>query len=154
MEVTNMARKRKPDHLKIVSGTAQKCRMNAKAPPANTDLPSPPEWLSERATEIFYEYSAYLSGMRVLSFEDSGTLSLLASRLEEVEICTGIIEDIGRTYTTNNGEIYRTRPEVAMRNEAMRQSQSLLSECGLTPAARSKVSVKDKKNDNAFAALG
>ena len=46
-------RKRIPDHLKIVAGTAQPCRMNADAPVAASDLPVPPDRLSARAAEIF-----------------------------------------------------------------------------------------------------
>jgi phage terminase small subunit len=40
-----------------------------------------------------------------------------------------------------------------MRSEAMRHAQSLLSEFGLTPSARSKVSVGQSTEDNPFAAL-
>ena len=44
-------------------------------------------------------------------------------------------------------------PEVGMRSEAMRHAQSLLSEFGLTPSARSKVSAGKPQEVNPFAAL-
>jgi len=148
--------KRKPDALKVVSGTARPDRMNADAPPANVGVAVAPEWLSERAEEIFFKLSATLLGMGIASPDDQAALAMLASRLEEIEICTGIIEDLGRTYSTtatSGDKLERARPEVAMRNEAMRHAQSLLSDFGLNPSARSKVSAGKPSEMNPFAAL-
>lgn len=152
-----MGRKPKPDHLKILSGTAQKCRMNPDAPPANTGVASCPDWLSDRAAEIFANLSAVLLGMGIASPDDQHALAMLASRLEEVELMTAVIEDGGRVYETENatgGKMVRARPEVGMRNEAMRHAQSLLAEFGLTPAARLKVSAGKPVQKNPFAVFG
>lgn len=151
-----MARKRTPDHLKVVRGTARPDRMNPDAPAANLGTAEPPEWLSERATEIFAQLSATLHSMGIASPDDQAALAMLASRLEEIEICTAVIEDSGRTYSTtatSGDKLLRARPEVAMRNEAMRHAQSLLAEFGLSPASRSKVSVGKAAEQNPFAAL-
>lgn len=150
-------RKRKPDHLKIVSGTAQPCRMNPSAPTANPGLPTPPAWLSERACELFNQVAATLDTMGIASPDHVHALAMLASRLEEIEITTAVIEDLGRTYTTttqSGDQMFRTRPEVGQRNEALRHAQSLLAEFGLTPAALGKVSAPGKRDENPFAALG
>lgn len=150
-------RKRKPDHLKIVSGTDQACRMNPSAPPAPTTLPRAPDWLSQRATEIFDGLVSTLDEMGIASSADTAVIAMAASRLEEVEITTALVEDNGRTYETtteSGGTMYRSRPEVAQRSDAMKHAQSLLSEMGLTPAARSKVSVTKKPEENPFRALG
>ncbi|WP_108484341.1 phage terminase small subunit P27 family [Oceaniglobus ichthyenteri] len=148
--------KRTPDHLKIIAGTARPDRMNPDAPPANIGTANAPEWLSERVAEIFTQLSATLLGMGIASPDDQAALAMLASRLEEIEICTAVIEDAGRTYATtatSGDKLIRARPEVAMRNEAMRHAQSLLSDFGLTPAARSKVSAGKTAEENPFAAL-
>lgn len=145
-------RKKTPDHLKLVKGTAQKCRMNPEAPAANVGTATAPAWLSERAAELFDQISATLLGMGIASPDDQHVLSLAASRIEEVEILTAVIEDAGRTYQTEAG-LWKARPEVAMRNEAMRHTQSLLAEFGLTPAARSKVSAGKPAEKNPFGAL-
>jgi P27 family predicted phage terminase small subunit len=72
-------------------------------------------------------------------------------------LCTAFIEDNGRTYERRDETgaliMARARPEVGMRSEAMRHAQSLLSEFGLTPSARSKVSAAQLTEDNPFAAL-
>lgn len=150
-------RKRKPDHLKIVSGTDQPCRMNPDAPEPTKGQPIAPAWLSERATEIFVQIAGIVDGLGIGSPDFAPMLALLASRIEEVEICTVMIEDFGRTYETMNatgGTMIRSRPEVAQRNEAMRHAQSLLAEFGLSPAAIGKVSAGGKRETNPFAALG
>lgn len=152
-----MGRKRTPDHLKIVAGTAQKCRMNPEQPEANAGLSEPPAWLSEAAAAHYRRIDAILHGMGIASPDNTDALAMLASRLEEIEICTTVIEDGGRVYEQlgEGGEVrmIRARPEVAMRNEAMRHAQALLAEFGLTPAARSKVSAGKPPEENPFAAL-
>lgn len=157
-------RPRKPTHLKIVSGTAQKCRMNPDEPKPSSELPTPPDWLSERASAIFRELVVIIDRMRIASASDISMLALLASRLEEVEICTAIIEDGGRFFTSKierdeAGNIVsqqiRPHPAVGQRSNAMRHAQSLLAEFGISPAARSKVSASKKPADkNPFGALG
>lgn len=150
-------RKRKPDHLKVLSGTDQPCRMNPDQPSPASGVAVAPPWLSERAAEIFSRLSSSLLGMGVSSPDDVDNLAMLASRLEEVEICTVVIEDAGRTYekrdADGNLQMIRSRPEVGQRNEAMRHAQSLLSEFGLSPAARAKVTAGKAEEENPFAAL-
>jgi P27 family predicted phage terminase small subunit len=150
-------RKPIPDRIKLVKGTAKKHRMNADAPVPNAGIPAPPEWLSDRAIEIFSRLTVILGGMGVASPDDEAALAILASRMEEIELCTAFIEDNGRTYERRDETgaliMARARPEVGMRSEAMRHAQSLLSEFGLTPSARSKVSVGQSTEANPFAAL-
>lgn len=151
-----MARPRKPSHLKVVSGTDRKDRRNDAEPVAPKDAPDAPLWLSSRATEIFHGLCATIDGMGYLSTADQAVIAMAASRLEEVEITTAAVEDGGRTYDTSNaaGErMIRPNPMVAQRSEAMRHAHALLSELGLTPAARSKVSAGKKTDDNPFRAL-
>ncbi|MHB2265671.1 P27 family phage terminase small subunit [Aliihoeflea sp. PC F10.4] len=156
-------RKRTPDHLKVVAGTAQPCRMNPDAPVALVTLPEAPEWLSGRATEIFEQLVGITGQMGVGSASDTAMLAMAASRLEEVEICTAIIEDGGRTFCSSmeyddegrvTSQQIKGHPAVAQRSEAMRHAQSLLVEFGLSPAARSKVSATKTNDKNPFAALG
>lgn len=147
-------RKRKPDHLKVVSGTDQPCRMNPDAPEPSQALPEPPEWLSERAAEWFLKVVAILDGMGIASADHVDMLSLAATRYDEVLECTAIIEDLGRTYMVmaiSGSRTYKARPEVAMRNDAMRHLQSLLAEFGLSPASVAKVSVPAGQRHDPFA---
>lgn len=156
-------RPRKPTRLKIVAGTAQKCRLNPAEPAPALDLPTPPEWLSVRASEIFMDLVKIIDGMRIASASDAAILAMAASRLEEVEICTAQIEDGGRFFTSSiefdkEGRMIsqqiKGHPAVAQRSEAMRHAQTLLVEFGLSPASRSKVSANKQPESNPFKALG
>lgn len=155
-------RKPKPDHLKLLTGTAQPCRMNPSAPEGSKARPVAPDWLSERAAEIFEGLADILEEMGLASGSDVAMLAVLASRIEEIEICTAVIEDAGRVYVSKEEQtvagdgsivtrrMVRARPEVSMRNEALRHTQSLLSEFGLSPAARSRVSAAAKAEEDEF----
>ncbi|PWJ75276.1 P27 family predicted phage terminase small subunit [Pseudaminobacter salicylatoxidans] len=156
-------RKRTPDHLKIVAGTAQPCRMNPDAPASVTGTMEAPAWLSARASELFDQLAVIIADMGIASVSDAAMLAMAASRLEEIEICTAMIEDGGRTFVSgvkydDEGRIVsqqiKGHPAVAQRSEAMRHAQSLLAEFGLSPSARSKVSVSKPNEKNPFAALG
>ncbi|MBN9472279.1 MAG: phage terminase small subunit P27 family [Bosea sp.] len=151
-----MARPRKPSHLKVVSGTDRKDRRNDAEPVAPRGAPEAPLWLSNRAAEIFAGLCATIDGMGYLSTADQAVIAMAASRLEEVEIATARVEDEGRTYDTTSAtgdRMIRPNPMVAQRSEAMRHAHALLSELGLTPAARSKVSAGKKNDENPFKAL-
>lgn len=150
-----MARGRKaiPDHLKLVKGTAQPSRLNPNPPKQSASMPEPPDWLSDRAAEWFRRTTAILDGMGIASADHVDMLSLAATRYDEVLDCTAVIEDMGRTMfvvTISGSKIPKARPEVAMRNEAMRHLQSLLAEFGLSPSSVSKVSAPPGDRGNPF----
>jgi len=155
-------RKKTPDYLKMVAGTDRPDRMNPDAPKPLPDLPVAPEWLSDRGAQIFDDLVAIITKMGVGSASDTAMLAIAASRLEEVEICTAMIEDGGRTFVSGikydeEGRVVsqqiKGHPAVAQRSEAMRHAQSLLVEFGLSPAARSKVSASVPDEQNPFASL-
>lgn len=144
-----------PTALKQLKGTHQSCRDADNSPAANVPhyIPSPPEYLNYRAAEVFRQLAVSMIDMKILNVEDVPMLSLLASRLAEVEEHTATIESEGYVYLSDKG-LWKGRPEVGMRNEAMRHAQSLLIEFGLSPAARSRVSAQlGNKPDNPFAIL-
>jgi len=150
-------RPRKPTHLKVVGGTFRKHRENENEPEVAGGWPVAPTWLSKRAAEIFEETCGLMSGMGTLSVEWVNVIADYSSCLEEVEITTAVIEDVGRTYTTTTmtgDTMYRPRPEVAMRSDAMKRAQALRSELGLGPAAKSKVGGGKKHAANPFSELG
>lgn len=156
-------RKRIPDRLKVVAGTDRPDRINPATPVPMEALPEAPDWLSQRAAEIFDQIVVIIADMGIASATDTAMLAMAASRLEEVEICTALIEDGGRTFVSSTeydeeGRIVKQQikghPVVAQRSEAMRHAQSLLVEFGLSPAARSKVSANKRNEENPFKAFG
>lgn len=153
-------RPRKPDHLKVVAGTDQPTRMNPAAPKPSRALPTPPEHLSERAAECFLRVLAILEGMGLASADHVDMLAMIALTWEDVIECQQVIEDLGRVYFVpifglfdKEGEPVlapKARPEVAMRNDALRRLKALLVEFGLSPASLGKVSVGGADADDPF----
>ena len=149
-------RTRKPTHLKIVSGTLRPDRENDAEPVGAGGWPETPGWLSGPAAEIFLDTCGRMAALGTLSVEWSDVIADYASCLDEVRRTTAIIEDLGATYaseTKAGGTMFRARPEVAMRSDAMRRAQSLRAELGLGPASKSKVSAKPPAEENPFTAL-
>ena len=91
------------------------------------------------------------------SATDTEVVAMAAQRMAEIEELSAVLAKEGLTYETETASgsmMVRAHPAVGQRNEAMRHLQSLLSELGLTPAARSRVTAaKSTKQDNPFADL-
>lgn len=151
-----MGRPRKPTHLKVIAGTMRKHRENPAEPVATGDWPETPAWLSKGAAAIFEQTCAVMAKLGTLSSEFSDAIADYASAVDEVITSTAIIEDLGATYqtTTASGDVmFRRRPEVAMRSDAMKRAQSLRAELGLGPVSISKVSAKKQPEQNPFLLL-
>lgn len=139
-------RKTTPAPLKLLKGTDRPDRQNPAAPIPAQDSMAAPAWLPEDARPHF---ATLLARVKVLGLDSSShteALALAAIRMSEIEICTKVINKVGRTYvseTAQGGTMVRAIPEVAMCSEAMRHLQGLLAEFGLTPASIGKVAAKD-----------
>ncbi|HTN60260.1 MAG TPA: P27 family phage terminase small subunit [Devosia sp.] len=150
-------RPRKPTHLKVVGGTLRKHRENPDEPEVAGGWPDAPAWLSARSAVIFEETCNRMSGMGTLSTEWADVIADYASCVEEIELTTAIVEDVGRTYTTTTATgdtMFRPRPEVSMRSDAMKRAQALRAELGLGPASKSKVGGGKKSGANPFGQIG
>ena len=135
-----MARKPKPPHLKVISGTTR--GKATQAPQARLTDVNPPGFVSERAALFWPELASLTAQMNVLSDQDRIALGMLCEALDDWTSARETIQAEGATYqaTTEAGAVmHRAHPAVAMRNDAARRVQSLLSEFGLTPSARAKV---------------
>ena len=143
-------RKRTPDHLKVVAGTARPDRMNPDAPKPKRSRPSAPAHLSDVAREMWGYLVKLTDDAGILTELDALALEQLAEAYADWREARDIIDAEGTHYHTENasgGRMIRAHPAVAMRSDAARRFQGLMAEFGLTPASRSKVSVKD--NDGA-----
>ncbi|MBA5779485.1 P27 family phage terminase small subunit [Stappia sp. F7233] len=70
------------------------------------------------------------------------TFALMCEALARYEAIAAELVVLGETYTTEgrNGVQYKSRPEVAQRNEAFRQFLTLARDFGLTPASERGIS--------------
>jgi len=128
--------------MKVIEGTDRPDRTNGAMPDFVAGRPVAPKGLPKNVAARFDALVEKLEAMRVLTEQDGEIVLRLARRLVEIERCEAYLDKHGDTYTLDSGQI-RTRPEVTIRNEAERAARSLLSECGLGPASRAKVSKVD-----------
>lgn len=151
-------RPRKPTHLKLVTGTAQPCRMNRNEPKLPREIPSPPAHLSDKAKTAWGYVSVLLGDMGVVTRADRLALEGLCESY--ADLCSAreaLVKRKALTYETLNQSgsvMHRAFPEVAMIADADRRFQAWLAKFGLTPADRSRVSAGDAPEVNEFAELG
>jgi len=134
---------RKPTVLKQLAGTDQPCRTNAHEPKPTVYLPTPPEWLSPLAKHYWAEVGAVLLSMQLTTMADGPALQLLTEALAEWAQARQKVHSIGLVYEmqTEAGEtMRRPNPEVAIASDAWKRALRMLTEFGLTPASRGRVS--------------
>ena len=148
---------RKPTIQKALGGTLQPSRTNKHEPVPDVALPLPPAWLSERGNHYWNEIGPVLLSMKVVTFGDGAALSLLVEALAEwaearqAVIGVGGVGGVGLVYEmeTESGQtMRRPKPEVAQASDAMKRALRMLTEFGLTPSSRSKVSALGGEDGN------
>lgn len=150
-----MARPKKPSHLKLVTGTERKSRVNSAEPKPTKAPRLAPAGLPDAVARAWRLYVPRLDRMGVLSDSDvPAVLALCHAHAEREAARAALAEDFltptgaviakggVTTYATmssTGGMMLRTRPEVALVADADRRVMAYLSQFGLTPASRSKV---------------
>ncbi|MGY6410779.1 MAG: phage terminase small subunit P27 family [Alkalilacustris sp.] len=140
-------RKRIPEHLKVVRGTDRPDRRNDAAPAPVSARPPMPSTLTETAQANWDRFCGVLEAMGVLTVADEFALEQLVEAYADWRQSHEIIAAEGTHYESESvkgGLMVRAHPAVGMRSDAARRFQSLLSEFGLTPASRSRVSAAEK----------
>ena len=147
----------KPTIQKRLGGTLQPSRTNAAEPTPAVYLPTPPEWLSERAKAYWAEIGAVLLAMKLCTAADGPAMMLLTETLAEWAEARQAVHGIGLVYEmqTEGGQtMRRPNPEVAMASDAMKRTLNMLREFGLTPSSRGKVSaLGDNDGKDPFAEM-
>ncbi len=141
----------KPTALKQLGNTLQPSRTNAHEPVPDVCLPEMPDWISDKAAQYWNTIGPLLLNMRVVTAGDGTALSLLVETLAEWQEARQQVHENGLTYatTTESGsEIHRPYPQVAIASDAMKRALRMMTEFGLTPASRSKVSALGGEKDS------
>ena len=150
-----MARPRKPTALKVVGGTDRPGREVPDQPePAPLLDLTPPSHLSDNARACWARLAQMLADMGVLTVADLIGFERMCCTYAELQAADYAIEMLGdTTYETKSakdGFMRRAHPEVAQRADAERRFLAYLSQFGLTPAARTKVSAPGAKKADAL----
>jgi P27 family predicted phage terminase small subunit len=160
---------KKPTALKVLQGLpGGKHKLNPAEPkPKKVKAPEPQFELSPRAAKLFKKVSAMLTRDEILTDVDLLALTRYADTLDKWLLAKEILDEDGFTFTVyenptledlareqETGEkLERTvryvaqRPEVAIYRGLGSELLRLENNFGLTPSARSAVSVNPKKKD-------
>lgn len=147
-------RKPKPVNVLKLQGTYRPHRHD-KSKEQGSDIDTcmiPPEHLSERAREIFNGLYQKLLDINGANTNYTDMLGLAAVTLEEVELLTKSIDKNGCSYMIVNAageELLKANPEVKLRADAIRRSQQLLNEFGLSGSSSMKLgTIKQNTTEN------
>lgn len=150
-------RKRKPEALKKLEGTFRKDRAgNSLSLPAG--IPDKPAWVEHDAiaSSLYDQVAAQCYSMGVGSTVDSLGFALLADQLcmylrlrAQVQTEGPIVEVEGSTGQTNQ----KPHPALAQMNVAYSNIVKMMTEYGLTAAARTKVDATKPIEVDSFAAF-
>ena len=138
-----MGAPRKPTQLKVLHGTNRKDRANPKEPKPEqlTADSKPPEWLSSSGRAAWTDILPILLILNVLTVADPVAFAMLCDALAEYVDARAVVGKAGATYWTEGKSVMlRARPEVAIAADAWRRAKVMLTEFGLTPASRARVS--------------
>lgn len=139
-------RRPKPTVLKLVEGNPGKRKINKAEPKPKREVPSCPAHLSDAGKVAWGRLSVLLDRMGVLTEADSAALERLCDCYSDILICRESLKADGWTYKTMDAQgntLIKGNPAATQLRAADSQFKSYLIEFGLTPAARSKVQVKD-----------
>ena len=138
--------KPKPTALKIIQGNPGKKPLNKNEPKPSPRAPECPSWLTPYAKEEWYAVADELEKLGLLTRVDKSTMTGYAVAFGTARKAQDTIQAEGLTFTTETGYI-REHPEVGVAHRAWSQVRAFAQEMGMTPAARSRISVPSKPDE-------
>lgn len=135
-------RKPKPTHMKLLEGNPGKRALNKAEPKPQAKIPPCPRHLSKEARKEWRRISKELLQLGLLTVVDRAALAAYCqawARWIQAEEAMAT-DDFKMVATTDKGYAH-VSPWFSVANAALKQMHSFLTEFGLTPASRSRVTV-------------
>lgn len=151
-------RKPTPTHLKIVRGNPGKRQISDREPVPTPELPTPPPHLADEAKVEWGRVSEELYRIGLLSGIDRAALAAYCqayARWVHAEVALARMAERDHhtqalMVKTSNGNAIQN-PLVGTANKAMNDMVKISAEFGMTPSARSRISMDNPaKSDNPF----
>nr|WP_136252867.1 phage terminase small subunit P27 family [Ningiella ruwaisensis] len=141
----------KPTVLKLLEGNPGKRAINKKEPKPQVKKLVAPSTLSVWAKKRFTYWAGKLAPVGITTDLDIGALTKLVEAEEEYSTLSKEIEKLGMTQVTTNmngDTIIKPNPAVPMRADAWRRIKMMYEQFGMTPSARTKLSVEAPNGDD------
>ena len=150
----------KPTVVKVLQGNPGKRALPKGEPmPATADrVPSAPRWLSEEARAEWKRLAPRLHAVGLLTEVDTQALGLLCESFAQYVAAKAIVDREGLLLMSDKGNAYQ-HPAAGLMTQARGELMKWAREFGMTPAARSRISVQAAEDaptlaDMLFEAVG
>ena len=137
-------RKKIPTKIHMLKGTDRADRRNPNEPDPDVCIPEAPAFLSDEALEEWNRISVELEKLGLLTELDRTELAMYCQAYGRLVKYEKIVAEKGELYKTQNGNV-QLSPAMWVINKAMEQCHKFLTEFGMTPSSRAKVSGNDGK---------
>lgn len=147
-------RKPKPTKLKVLQGTFRTDRANKNEPMPDPCIPEAPDHLSKEALIEWGRITNELKKLGLITNIDMVALAMYCQCWGRVIRYEKIVAEKGELYKTASGHI-QISPAMCVLNKSMEQSHKFLTEFGLSPSSRTKVTAANQqKIDDPWAEYG
>lgn len=137
-----------PTALKILAGVRED-RVNSAEPTAQGS-PSPPAWLKDEALEEWRRISPQLVSLGVVGKIDEAALAVYCLTYSQWLEAEEKIKEFGAVVATASGGV-KINPWVTIANKLKSDMLKFLSEFGLTPSSRSRLSINPPESKDELA---
>ena len=143
----------KPTAVKILQGKPGHRPLPANEPkPDSGRLPSAPRWLSDEAKREWKRLAPRLWRVGLLTEADHDALAMYCETWATWKRAEAQVQRKGEVVKTVNGNVIQN-PYLAIANRAKRDALMLAREFGMTPSARTRISVDDGADEPSLAEL-
>jgi P27 family predicted phage terminase small subunit len=143
----------KPTHLKLLQGNPGHRPLPINEPQPDGDLTEPPEFLSNRAKEI-WRSTLKLVPEGLLRKLDSSVFERWCVAKELYETSYKKVCESGQVIASGKRGAFQYNPFLITMNQAAKHMRAASDEMGFSPAARTRVQVKGKgKSKGKFSGL-
>jgi P27 family predicted phage terminase small subunit len=130
----------KPTALKDLAGNPGKRARNHHEPKPRRVRPRCPHWLDPRARAIWQRYAPALERLGLLTEIDGAVFEVLCQSYARWRQAEDALDEHGITFETEKHYVVQ-RPEVIISRNERRRFLDAAAQLGLTPSARSRISV-------------
>ena len=137
----------KPTRLRIIEGNPSKRPLNRNEPKPEPSRPSCPRWLNVEAKKEWARIVPELSLLGLLTNVDRLTLAGYCQAYARWRQAEEAIEKYGMIGKTEGGYVQQL-PYVSIAQKSLQLMKNLAAEFGLTPSARTRISVEKPTSDD------
>lgn len=145
-----MPQAKKSNKLKLLDGNPGKRKIKGQEPEPTLGIPKPPRHLLKAEVRAWEHFGAMLEEVDVITHLDAVALELLAVAYVDFQEARKLARKAGIISLTDKGNKLQS-PEVGVANQAWLRVEKMLSNLGMTPAARARVKVNEKGKASTWA---